>query len=206
VKVLIHLATHGRAQLNVAHMQYTTAGPLNPNIADTMFTAFKNALTGANAEAQWASTFSVTGMGVIDLRSAANPELPSTTAALVGTGTGNALPDQVSIVVTARTALTGRSHRGRIYTFGYIQAACMADGTISDAAAAAAVAYGNALYTACTAGGGVLAINSPALPERPSKPGGTLPAKNHEITPVTGLFVRDRVFDTNRRRLDTLKR
>ena len=206
IKVLVHFTLHGRPQLNVLHGLYTFAGPLNPNIAETMFAAAKANANGNNVFAQLATTFVFTGIGVIDIRGPNFPEIPSTGASEAGTNVALALPDQDSIVVTLRTGKTGRSFRGRIYSAGWTSAALAVDGSIDDVAATAALNWGIALQQGITAGGAQLAIRSPALPERPSKPGGNLPAKDYSIEPVTSLIVRDRIWDTNRRRLDTLHR
>ena len=205
IRVLWHLSTHGRPQLYVTHAEYVLAGPLNPNIAETIFASFKSSIVPGTL-LNFHANFKWTGVGVIDLRSANNQEVPSTGTELVGTSAETPLPDQSSIVVTLRTALAGRSFRGRVYTFGYVASLVLPDGTIADPGAAAAEAVVSAMRSAITAGSGTLAIRSPALPERPSKPGGTLPAKDFAITPVTSVVVRDRIWDTNRRRIDTLRR
>jgi len=205
LRVLWHLSTHGRPQLYVTHAEYSLAGPLNPNIGETIWSAFKTGGIATNF-ANLATTFEMTGVEVIDLRGPNNPPVASTSAALAGTGTGVGLPDQVAIVVTLRTALTGRSFRGRVYTIGYTVAEVAADGTITDPAATTATNIVQAMKQAMSTASATMAIRSPALPERPSKPGGTLPAKDFAITPVTTVEVRDRIFDTNRRRVDLLRR
>jgi hypothetical protein len=116
------------------------------------------------------------------------------------------MPDQVACVVTLRTGFAGRSFRGRQFIFGWLSSNAQADGLISDGVANTAVAIVTSMQSAIAAGGGTLAIRSPALPARPSKPGGTLPAKDFAITPVNAIVVRDRIWDTNRRRVDLLRR
>lgn len=207
LKVLIHWTFEGRPQLNVMHMLYTPAGPLNPNIAETIYEPISAAWVNPGGLRPLSATvLSLTGVGVIDLRSANNPEISSTSPAVPGTGTGAPMPEQVSAVITHRTALTGRSHRGRTYLFGFTPAAMAADGTISDATNTGVVNFMAGVNSGIGAAGGQLAILSPALPVRPSKPGGELPAKPFEITPVTTSLLRDRLWDTNRRRTDRLKR
>jgi len=205
IRVLWHVSTHGRPQLHVTHAEYSLAGPLNPNIAETIFASFKTNVAPATLSAL-ATTLVFTGVGVIDLRAANNPEISSTGTSLAGTGTAVALPDQVSCVVTLRTAFAGRSFRGRVYTFGWTEGGNLADGTIADAVATGAVNLVNAMSVGIAAAGGQMAIRSPELPERPSKPGGTLQPKPFAITPLSGFEVRDRIWDTNRRRIDTLRR
>src|SRR5215469_514566 len=184
IRVLIHFSLHGRPQLHVMHAQYNLAGPLGPNIAEQIFAAAKADPRMNGALAALGTHFSFTGVSVIDLRSANNVAIESTGAAVPGTEIAVALPDQVSIVITLRTEFAGRSFRGRVYAAGWTAAAMSPDGTIADEGGNAAQAWVQALQAGIGASGGVLAIRSPALPERPSKPGGTLPAKDFAITPV----------------------
>jgi hypothetical protein len=204
--VLFEQSIHGRPQLIVIHGLYQTAGPLNPNIAETIFNAAKTSAGVVSALPQLGTHWVFTGCRVRDLRSPNNPDIPSTGTSVPGTAAGTPLPDQSSIVVTLRTALAGRSFRGRSYTFGWTDAAMNTDGTISDAAAAAALGLINGFLIGIAAGGAFGAIHSPALPARPAHGGGTLPAKDYAITQISSVEVRDRIWDTNRRRIDTLRR
>ena len=208
VAVKLKWAYSGRAQFNVLHGEYTLAGPLNPNCAENIFTALKASsgwVGGTGLEQYLAPVLTLTGVGVLDLRSPGVPEIASTSAAVAGTGTSSIFPPQIAGVVTLRTALTGRSHRGRVYLFGFT-ADANASGTIQPTANTAMVNFVTALQTAMTAQSMQMAIRSPALPERPSKPGGTLPAKDYEITIVNKIEARDNIWDTNRRRTDLLHR
>lgn len=206
VAVKLHWTLHGRAQLNVLHALYTIAGPLNPSIAQNIW---NNLITNGSTppyQAVWASTTQLVAIGVLDLRNAGIPELISTGTPLTGTGAGVALADATSLVLTERTALTGKSNRGRIYTLGWVVGSIQANGLALQTDADAAVGFHQALSSIMSAQGLTLAIRSPALPARPSKPGGTLPAKDYSITPVTQILARDLIFDTNRRRTDQLRR
>jgi hypothetical protein len=206
VAVKIKWTLHGRPQLNVLHGEYVLAGPLNPNIAQNIFAAISGTFVSDAYEGVLATTTQLAGVSVLDLRSSGIPDVPSTGDAIAGTATGLAMPDMVSFVLTERTAMTGRSHRGRIYTLGWATDFVMADGTALPAAVSTAVTWYRSVQAAMAAEGVTLAIRSAALPDRPSKPGGTLPAKDYEITPVTIIEARDFIFDTNRRRTDQLHR
>lgn len=206
IRVLLHWTLHGRSQLNVLHGHYVTAGPLAPNIAQNIFNSVSATFASSGFASVLATTTSFVAVGVIDLRSADNPEILSTGAALPGTDVARALPDATSLVLTERTAKTGRAHRGRIYTMGWGSDNMQADGTCAAASADVAVSWFNSVNTAMTAQGAPLAIRSTAKPDRPAHGGGTLPAKLYEITPVTSISHRDLIWDTNRRRTDTLHR
>lgn len=206
VKVLLKWSIHGRPQLNVLHAQYSIAGPLNPNVAQNIYAAISTAIAWTSYASHLATTTQLTGVGVTDIRSASNPEVPSTGLPVAGTSAAKALPDSTSLVLTLRTALTGKSHRGRIYTLGWDINSVLPDGTADPNVAISAQQWYQQVYAALSTQSLIQAIRSPALPVRPAKPGGTLPAKDYEITPITSIDIRDHVFDSNRRRSDQLHR
>lgn len=206
IRVLLHWTLHGRPQLNVLHAQYTPAGPLNPNIAQQIFNASAAALTSDLYATVLAPTTVFAAVGVIDIRAPDIPEIKSTGTGVPGTSAGEAMPDAVSLVLTLRTGKTGRAHRGRIYTLGWGNVQINPDGTAPVTAADTAVTWHQAVQAAIAAQGAQLAVRSTAKPERPAKGGGTLPAKDYEITPVTLIEHRDLIFDNNRRRTDQLRR
>jgi len=206
IKVLINWTWNGRPQLNVLHALYTPAGPLSPNIAESIFASVKSSAAWTAYETTLSPDLSFAGVSVLDERSANNPLINSTSDAVPGTGTGNAMPEQVASVITLRTAHAGRSFRGRVYLFGYTVAAADALGHITAGVQSSGVNFVTAFQTAIASQSGQLAIKSPALPERPAHGGGTLPEKPFAITPVTQIVSRDNIFDTNRRRQDLLRR
>jgi hypothetical protein len=206
LKVLVHWLLNGRPELNVLHAEYTLAGPLNPNIANTIFDHVLNSAQWTTFRAFLTPNITLAGVEVIDIRSPDNPGVPSTSGGQAGTAVSLELPPQVSLVITLRTAKTGRSHRGRVYTFGYTASALADTGLAAAPVLPAAAGFVTAFQEGIAVAGGTLAIRSAALPERPAKPGGMLPAKPYEITPVTVIQARDAIWDTNRRRVDLLRR
>jgi hypothetical protein len=206
VAVRLRWLFNNTTQYNILHGQYTIAGPLSPNIAENIFSAIKANAAWTTFAGHLATTMGFAGVDVLDLRSPNIPPVSSTSLISPGTGTGAALGPQNSTVMTLRTAFTGRSFRGRTFLFGYTVAATDANGHIVAQVNTDAVAFMNAVQAAMSAQAITLAIRSPALPSRPSKPGGTLPPKDFTITPVTLIQARDTVWDTNRRRLDIFRR
>src|SRR5215467_11641941 len=118
------------SQFNVLHGLYTTAGPLSPNIAQNIFAAIVASAATTTFLAHLSPDILLGGVSVRDLRSANNPEIPSTGGGVAGTGTGNMLPVQNATVITLRTAFIGRSFRGRAFLFGYTTAAVTPTGAI----------------------------------------------------------------------------
>jgi hypothetical protein len=206
LKINVHWTLHGRPQLNVLHGHFPTVGPPDPAMAQNLRNAAVTALTSTNYLTVLASTTSFAQIGVTDLRFEGVPEVLSTGTPVPGTAVAPAMPDQVSFVYTLRTGKTGRSFRGRIYSLGWSTSTIGDNGQSDVASAEAGRLFYDALRTAMSGQGAAMAIRSPALPERPSKPGGTLPEKPFAITVVTSIETRDLLFDTNRRRTDILRR
>lgn len=111
---------------------------------------------------------------------------------LVGTSATATLPNNVAFVVTKRTALRGRSYRGRIYVAGLTEGAV----TGSVVAASVVTAYLNAynLIKSFSTAGAAWTM------QVVSRHQGGVPLINGIATDVTG-FTSDGVVDSQRRRL-----
>ena len=170
--------------LNVLHCQLPGGDPVNQGLADAWATDLDAAHDSSGLAALQPASISIDRVGVRDLR-VANQAMYEADVSSPGTGAGDLLVRAASIVVTMRTALAGRSFRGRSYVPGFNEAQNGADGTIAPAASAAATAWITAIRTAATARGHTLAVASVKL--------GT-------SQPVTAQLVRDNVWDVQRRR------
>jgi hypothetical protein len=189
--------------MNVLHGQYTTAGPLNPAIAETIFSGLKTGGGFAPWLAHLPAEVSMTGVDVRDLRAPNNPLLTSTSAAVSGTAVGNALPPQSAAVVTLRTAFSGRAFRGRVYMGGLAQSTADVNGRIVAQVNTDAVGFILTVNGAMSGQGAPLGILQRWLPERLGHGGVTLPERQPQIVAVTipsGVIARDTIFDTQRRR------
>ena len=186
--------------MNVLHMDYTTAGPLNPGIADSML----NDLLGIAATTTWLShlptSVALIGLDVRDLRAANNPLISSAVVNHPGTAVGNALPPQTSMVITLRTAFAGRSFRGRVYLGGLSVNCSDSNGKIVGQANTDANAFVQNFGTVCTAVGGKWAILQRYLPPRTNHAGEDLPERQSAVVDITNTAARDNIFDTQRRR------
>lgn len=106
---------------NNFHASLVTAGPLNPTVAETIFSAIKaNAATTAYL-AKVHPTYTLAGVHVKDLRAYNNPTIASSGAAIPGTSAGQYMPTDVALAVTLRTQYSGRGFAGRIYLPGITQ-------------------------------------------------------------------------------------
>lgn len=154
-------------------------------IANALGTAILGHFTSSGLAALEATTTVLTGVGVRDIRVANQPEYISTAAAVPGTGAGNPLPNEIAAVVTFRTALAGKSYRGRAYAGGFIVGENSAAGAIVAGLNTALVTFFTNVQGDMNAGGLTLAVLS----------------KKHLIaTPVTAIVTRDTQWDTQRSR------
>lgn len=203
VQVRLLWTDPSRTFMNVLHAVWNAAGPLAPNVAETLFAALKASAGGTGWLSLLPPSTSFTGVDVRDLRVANAPLINSTGAAAPGTvgGTFIPMPPQVAQVVTLRTASAGRAFRGRVYLGGLSTASDDGTGRILAGANTAGVSFVQAAHAAIQAAGGAgQGILQRALPDRPGHGGVTLPARPGAIIPVTGWVARDVIFDTQRRR------
>lgn len=176
------------------------AGSVNQAMANSLDTSIKSAFSSSGLAALCPASTILQSVGIRSLVSANLPEFVGTGASVPGTGTGDPMPRAAAVVATLRTALAGRSYRGRVFFTGLNEGQNDSVSTISAAAQTAVVAFVNAIGTALTAQGLSLAVLSPALPERPNSAGGLLPAKAAFATPVTSVTSRSAAWGSQRRR------
>lgn len=160
-------------------------------LTNTLDTAIKAGLTSSALATELSTLVSLATVTLKDLRSANAPEFVGTAAPVLGTGTGDLLPQQVSLVVTLRTAFSGKHFRGRVYLWGFTEARNTAGGAYIGGPNP--VAFVTAIKSALVANSldlGVLSRPQPTLP---------VPWAG-QITPVSAVVLRDQGWDTQRRR------
>jgi len=146
------------------------------------------------------SETSLAFLDIRDLRTGSQTLFQSEGAALPGTGSGNALPEEVSLVVTLRSALAGRAHRGRVYLTGFDDSVLDVDGHCVSGASTAARNFVVAISGAMLTNGLALGIGHRGHAEYINAHGGTVAAEAPGTDLVTSILVRDNVFDSQRRR------
>jgi hypothetical protein len=190
---------------NVFHSNLTAAGPLNPTAAESIFSAIKAAAATITWLGHLHTSIQLIGVHVKDLRAANNPTLISSGNATPGTGTGNMIPQDSALVVTLRTAFSGRGFVGRVYLPG-LDSTNLADSrhfistTVFDNAA---IGFANAINTAMTPQVGswvlgrkhLLASPDPAAPPPYNSP------RPADTIPITAAVLVDHRIDSQRKRL-----
>lgn len=201
VKVLWTM--NGMTLSNVFHGALTAAGPLNPNIAETIFSAIKAAAATTAWMAILSTECELSGVEVKDIRAANNPIIPSTGVALAGSAAGAPISQGSALVVTLATQFSGRGFFGRAYLAGLTGGALATARDATQATANAAVAFVSGVNSAMTASGLpmvvaqrlLLASTAPGAPPpyNSNRPAGTIPVQNIRVT--------DLRLDSQRRRL-----
>lgn len=211
VRLLFVLA--GQLGVNVLHGTVTGGVVVNQALANTLGSAIKSAWS-SNLGAHCPPSTALVRVGVRDLRSANLTEFLDTGAAVGGIATAvDALPAQNAAVVTLRTALSGKSFRGRVYISGFSEAENDVNGNTATAANTAAVAFIAAVQGAMTTSLITLAVASrPAerktLVETTFHADGTSTARTLSTTTakaggaqnVTSVAARDANWQSQRRR------
>lgn len=148
IRLMYGIANNGA--FNVIHAR---------KLGATVITQALTNLIGSGIKAAWSARIAplaptlngLIRVGVRDLSTANQPEYLDTGAVVGGTSVADALPANVASVVTLRTALTGKSKRGRVYIGGFAEDQNTSSGVAADAAATAAVAFLQDVSTALQA-------------------------------------------------------
>jgi hypothetical protein len=185
---------------NVLHGQVAGGFSATSAVAEAIFTAIKGAAGWTSWKANVNSGVALAAISLRDMRTLNQPLVTSTTGTSAGTGAGTALPPGDALVVTLRSALAGRSARGRVYLPGLDSSALAAGGVAAAGTMTNAKAFVDAVSTALTASAVTLAIANPARQSYTGTTGALHPARSAGITPVTSTVVRNNIIDHQRRR------
>lgn len=200
------LWTQGSLTLNnVFHGALTAAGPMNPAVAESIFSALKANTATTTWLGHLSTSISLSGVHVKDLRAANNPTLTSTGLPVLGTGTGSVLPQDNALVITLKTAFSGKGYVGRVYLPG-LDSAQLADSrhwistTVFDNAA---LGFVNAVNSAMTAQGLPWVLGRRALQANtdPAAPPHLQQNRPADTIPIASAAVTDHRVDSQRRRL-----
>jgi len=112
--IAVHGTNNGKQVANILHAKFPTDYTSSDisDLADAMYTYFSTNYPALMSDNLLFTDVTVTGLKDInDFQSTASG------SPIAGSASGNPLPANNSLVCTLRSALTGRSARGRIYTF-----------------------------------------------------------------------------------------
>jgi hypothetical protein len=201
IEVVLSWTSTNRTFHNVLHGNLTAVGPINPGMAETLFSAFKaNAatttwLTHVDANARFA------GVAVKDLRAPNNPSYFSTGLVAPGTAAGVPLPLSTSLVATLRTAQSGQGFRGRVYLAGLTDAALASAVVFGDQVGTDAVAFLNGINSVMGTNNIPLVVAQSALQAGTHHDGSPWEARPAGVLPVTAIDIANPRIDSQRKRL-----
>lgn len=164
-------------------------------------------LTALTSGAQWtalaaflSTTNGLQGIQIRDVNTPMQAIINNSVGGQNGSSASASMPNEVALVVTLRTALTGRPNRGRMYIPGWATNALGAGNVAAAAAVTALTNWALTIPTALTAQGYTLVIGQKARAQYTGKTGTVHPARPAQSTAVTSLTVRDNHWDSQRRR------
>jgi hypothetical protein len=200
-----HISIHwalpsGKSGFNVLTGRYTGTFAGSVAQANAILAALT---TGAPATAllsHMPATVAINDVQIRDIAVANQPVITSQPPGAAGTAAGIALPNEVALVITKRTAGAGRSNRGRMYIPGWTVAAVAADNTAIAAVITDLQAWANTIQNALNGSGYQLVIPNPARAAYIGSTGTAHPARPAGSVTVQSLQVRDNHFDSQRRR------
>jgi len=149
----------GQGVINVLHASKVGGSVIDQARANTVGAAIKSAWSARFATLMTVGA-SLVRVGLRDLTLASQPEFLDTGAIVAGTATGDPLPAQVAACVTLRTALSGRSFRGRVYISGWDEVQNTASAVMATATSTAIVGFLNDVSTALSASALTLGVLS----------------------------------------------
>lgn len=203
VAVWVRWSFAGLEFSQLLHAAYSTAGPLNPNMGTTVFTAIANALTTSPLLPLLSPETTLDAVWVKDLRTLNNPWLVSAGGAVAGTGTNPPLPLNVAAVITLVTGLSGKGKEGRSYYAGFDAATSGSDGRIATPLKNALASFADSVRTILGANG--MAGQVIMLRPLAADPLATTPPLNQArpagSQPVLSVAMKDTRWDTQRKRL-----
>lgn len=168
-------------------------------LANTLDTAIKGQVAASGLAPLLGPTVQLVSVSIRSLTAPNQAEFVGAGAPASGTGTGDLLPLNTAACVTLRTALAGKSFRGRSYIAGFTESQNDATGRIVAAANTAAVAFVQGIVSTLSANGMGMAVLS--FERDPvTIPAKDIPGKAGFGNTVTALIARNTKWESQRRR------
>lgn len=186
---------------NVLHGSWSLTGPVNPGLAETLFSGFKTQFVSSAWQGQVSDQCSFTGVGFRDIRYAYQVEYLSTGAAVAGADASGALSQGTAIAVTLKSDMSGKQNRGRVYLPGAGLITATNARTFTQAAGDAAIAFVTGLDSVMNTNGCPMVIAQRELLAGEDAHGNPLPARAAATVDVSSFVVVDHRYDSQRRRL-----
>jgi hypothetical protein len=156
----IFWSLNGQLGINVVGLRVPSGVQITQTLANTVGAAVKASYASNLKPIQPPGT-NLIKVGLRDFRAPNQIEFLDTGPSEVGgEAAGQLLPAQIAMCITLRTALSGRSGRGRLYIPGWSETSSDASGTATTGAATAGVAFVTGIKSAVEASGMFMAVVS----------------------------------------------
>lgn len=176
-----------------------TLPPIDATVAEAIFAAIKASTFMPAFLGCLAQSTIFQGISLRDISVANRFEFQSTGASTFGTSTTDALPLSVASVVTLRTALAGKSFRGRVYLSGFAELCNDATGRADTQSQVSSVDFINAVNTALQAHAMRLAVLSRPFAAK-TIPQKIIPSRGGGVQAMTAAESRNNKWESQRRR------
>jgi len=191
----------GRSAFNILYGRYGGGFTPSSSIADSILTTLTTGAGWTGLASFLATGTLIGGVHLRDVNSANQPVITNTVAGQAGTSASAALPNEVALCISLRTALAGRSGRGRTFIPGYATNALGAGNIVAAAARTATDTWATSnLRAAMSSNGLTWVLGLPARQEYMGATGTTHPARSATSVPITSQGTRDNHWDSQRRR------
>lgn len=163
--------------------------------------------TALSTGAQWtalaaflATSTSFVGVTLRNIASAENPIIASITTPAAGSSASAALPSEMAVCITKKTAWTGPAGRGRAFLAGFATNSLGGGNVVAAAAKTAIQNWANTIAAALAAQGYTHVLALPARKEYIGSTGTVHAARAATTRDVSSMLVRDDHWDSQRRR------
>jgi hypothetical protein len=198
--MLVWNLTNGHVARNILYGRVTAGSVPSVSQAQSVFTAITTGGTWTALAAHLAPTGSLAAVELQDVQIAGQPVVRSTSSAVPGASSGIALPDEVSVCVTLRTAQVGAGHRGRFYVPNWATTALATGNVVAAAAVTALQNWMPTILAAMSSNTMAWALGLQARQAYTGSSGTSHPARAATTELVTAQVVRDNHWDSQRRR------
>jgi|SRR5580765_3039494 len=190
----------GKVGHNVTYGRTATVPAPTVAQAQAIFAALTTGGLWTSFAGHLTTTTALASVTIRSVHAQDQPVVQSTGAAVPGTNAGVALPNEMALVVTERTALAGKSNRGRMYIPGYAAVEVLAANVASAAAVTDTTAWAAGFIGIYATQGYTMVIGQKARAAYVGSTGTAHPARAATSTTVTSLLVRNNTWDSQRRR------
>jgi hypothetical protein len=201
IEVLLSWTSSNRTFHNALHGNLTAVGPINPGMAETLFSAIKANAATTTWLGHLGTGVRFAGCAVKDLRAPNNPMYFSTGTVVPGTAVGVELPLSSSLVVTLRTAQSGQGFRGRVYLAGMTDAALASPLAFLDTVGTDAVAFIEGVDSAMGTQNIPMVVAQRALQAGTHHDGSPWAARDAGVLDVIAKDIANPRIDSQRKRL-----